>query len=158
MMEGRDMTNRLYRSRKDRLIGGVCGGLGVYFGIDPVIFRLLFVVAAIWGGVGVLTYLIMWIVIPAEERMGAASQEVIQSNVSEIESEARKLAQEARGVFSGTGEAPSKERTMWAAVALILIGVVLLSGNLLNVDLGQLWPLALILVGGFLLYQALQRR
>ncbi len=152
------MTNRLYRSRKDRLIGGVCGGLGVYFGIDPVIFRLLFVVAAIWGGVGVLTYLIMWIVIPAEERMGAASQEVIQSNVSEIESEARKLAQEARGVFSGTSEAPSKERTMWAAVALILIGVVLLSGNLLNVDLGQLWPLALILVGGFLLYQALQRR
>jgi phage shock protein C len=43
------MTNRLYRSRKDRLVGGVCGGLGAYFGIDPVIVRLVFVVLTFPG-------------------------------------------------------------------------------------------------------------
>ena len=55
---------RLYRSRTDKKIGGVCGGLGAYFDIDPVIFRLLWVAIALIGGVGLLAYVICWIVIP----------------------------------------------------------------------------------------------
>jgi phage shock protein C len=57
---------RLYRSRKERMIAGVCGGVGEYFGIDPTLVRLLFVVAALFGGPGLLLYLLMMIVVPEE--------------------------------------------------------------------------------------------
>ncbi len=59
-------VRRLYRSRKDRMVGGVCGGLGAYLGIDPTVIRLLFVLLAFTGGPGLLTYLIMLILIPEE--------------------------------------------------------------------------------------------
>ena len=51
---------KLYRSETDRKIAGVCGGLGEYFNVDPVIFRIIFVVLFLYGGIGLLAYLIMW--------------------------------------------------------------------------------------------------
>ena len=57
---------KLYRSRNDRMLAGVCGGLGKYFEIDTTLIRLVFVVAAILGGHGVLAYLICLILIPLE--------------------------------------------------------------------------------------------
>jgi len=61
-----ETTKRLYRSRTDKMIAGVCGGLGHYFGIDPTIVRLAFVVIALAVGSGILAYLILWLVIPLE--------------------------------------------------------------------------------------------
>lgn len=55
---------RLQRSRKEKVIAGVCGGLAEYFGIDPVIPRLVWVFLALGYGLGILAYLICWIVIP----------------------------------------------------------------------------------------------
>jgi len=63
----------LRRSRTDRKVAGVAGGLGAYLGIDPVILRILFVVLAIFGGSGLLLYLVAWLLIPEE---GAESSEV----------------------------------------------------------------------------------
>ncbi|MCX6266760.1 MAG: PspC domain-containing protein [Bacteroidetes bacterium] len=57
---------RLYRSTKDRILGGVCGGLGNYFTIDPVLVRVLWAVSFFIGGVGFLAYLICWIIVPEE--------------------------------------------------------------------------------------------
>ena len=59
-------TKRLYRSRDDRMIGGVCGGLAKYFNIDPVIVRVIAVVAALMALWGLLAYIILWIVAPEE--------------------------------------------------------------------------------------------
>jgi phage shock protein C len=59
-------VKRLYRARNGRMIGGVCGGLGTYLGIDPTIVRLLFVLFAFAGGPGIVAYLIMLIVVPEE--------------------------------------------------------------------------------------------
>lgn len=56
---------KLYRSETDKYIGGVCSGLADYFGIDVLIFRIIFVVAAIFGGAGLLIYLILWIAVPS---------------------------------------------------------------------------------------------
>ncbi|MEP6598958.1 MAG: PspC domain-containing protein [Actinomycetota bacterium] len=57
----------LRRSRQDRMIGGVCGGLARYTNIDPVLVRLLVVALALFGaGSGIVAYLIAWMVIPAE--------------------------------------------------------------------------------------------
>ncbi len=64
-MENEPKTLR--RSRSDRMLYGVCGGLGEYFGVDPVWFRLLFVLFGLPGGVpGILLYIICMIVIPEE--------------------------------------------------------------------------------------------
>lgn len=57
---------RLTRSRTDKKIAGVCGGLAKYFGIDPIIPRLIALVLLLGFGTGVLAYIICWIVIPME--------------------------------------------------------------------------------------------
>jgi phage shock protein C len=57
-------TKKLYRSTTDKIIGGVCGGLAEYFGMDATLMRLIFVVAALLGGPGILVYIIMLIVVP----------------------------------------------------------------------------------------------
>ncbi len=65
---------RLYRSTDDRKVAGVCGGLGDYFGVDPVLFRLAFVLGTVFGGVGLLAYVIGWLVLP--ERSGGRQPRV----------------------------------------------------------------------------------
>lgn len=59
-------TKRLYRSRDDRMIGGVCGGLADYLNVDPTLIRLLLVLLAFAGGPGIVAYLILWIIVPLE--------------------------------------------------------------------------------------------
>lgn len=58
------MQPRLMRSRTEVVIAGVCGGLGEYFGVDPVIVRLIFVLVALTTGIGVLAYPILWMIMP----------------------------------------------------------------------------------------------
>lgn len=55
---------KLYRSRKDAMVAGVCGGLAEYIGIDSAIVRLIFAVMIMAGGIGVLAYFLAWIIIP----------------------------------------------------------------------------------------------
>ena len=62
-----DMLNkRLYRSRTERQIAGVCGGLGNYLGIDPTVIRLLFILGLVFVGGTLLAYIVLAIVIPEE--------------------------------------------------------------------------------------------
>ncbi len=67
-MPKKQEIKKLYRSRKSRMIAGICGGIGEYFGVDPTIIRLvwaLFTIASIGGGI--ILYLIAWIIIPEEK-------------------------------------------------------------------------------------------
>ena len=57
---------RLTRSRKDKKVAGVCGGVAMYFNIDPTLVRLLWIFLTLVGGAGILLYLIAWIVVPLE--------------------------------------------------------------------------------------------
>jgi phage shock protein C len=61
-----EATRKLYRSRSDRKLAGVCGGLAQFFSLDPTLIRVLFVVLAVLGGSGILIYLAMWIMVPKE--------------------------------------------------------------------------------------------
>ena len=64
------MEKQLRRSRHDRWFGGVCGGLGEFFGLNPAWFRLLFFILGLPGGLpGLLPYAILWIVVPLEDEM-----------------------------------------------------------------------------------------
>ena len=60
------MEKKLYRSRTDYMIGGVCGGLAEYLGIDSTVVRLIMALATFVGGMSLLVYLLMWLIIPEE--------------------------------------------------------------------------------------------
>jgi phage shock protein C len=66
------MNQRLYRSRTDRMIGGVCGGLASFFNIDPTIVRLIFVLLLLTGSAGFWIYVILLVVVP-EEPQGSSN-------------------------------------------------------------------------------------
>lgn len=57
---------KLYRSRDDRMIGGVCGGIAAHFNVDPTLVRLIAVGAIFLAGSAILAYLVAWIVVPEE--------------------------------------------------------------------------------------------
>ena len=68
-----ETVKKLYRSSSDRMIGGVCGGLGQYFAVDPTLIRLLFVAAMLLGGHGLLIYLVLLILVPPEPESSTAA-------------------------------------------------------------------------------------
>lgn len=63
-MEGN--VKKITRSKKDRIIGGVCGGLGEYFRVDSNLVRIVFIILAVWAGSGILIYLALWALLPPE--------------------------------------------------------------------------------------------
>lgn len=88
---------KLYRSKTDQKIAGVCGGLGEYFQMDSVFFRILFLVIVLLGGMGILVYLIMWVIVPMN------SAETIHIPINKrffLSNQDRKIA----GVCGGLGE------------------------------------------------------
>ena len=60
------MIRKFYRSRKDRIIAGVCGGIAEYFGVDPIIVRLIALILVLSAGGGLIAYIIAWIAVPEE--------------------------------------------------------------------------------------------
>jgi phage shock protein C len=127
---------RLYRSRSDRMIAGIAGGVAQYLGVDPVLVRLAFVALVLAGGAGVLAYLIGWVIIP-EEPAGA---EGTPAPVATPRPEAR---------TGGPGA-----RIVVGALLIGIGGLLLLEWAFPSLD-DVFWPLLLIIGGaGLLVYGA----
>ena len=62
-------NKRLYRDPDNRVLGGVCGGLGAYFNVDPVLFRLIFIIIFLVFGTGLIIYLVLWLITPEAQTM-----------------------------------------------------------------------------------------
>jgi len=123
------VTKRLYRSRKDSTIGGVCGGLGEYFGIDPTFIRIVAVLLIFADGVGIWGYLIAWIVMPRRPLEEAAATDEPQEKIE--------YAPWNKYIPGGI---------------LILLGVFFLVREhwwWWNIE--RFWPLMLVVIGIFLL-------
>ena len=158
------MTNakKLYRSHRDKVIGGVAGGLADYFEIDVVIVRLLFVLLVLAGGGGVIGYLILWIVVPMEpyytpyteakpgpqpgpgnnpqaepgtEQPSGSPEQEVPKNDSEMHN-------------------PRKNNTsIVAGIILIVLGMVFLANHLVPwFRLYNFWP-ALLIIGGIFIIE-----
>jgi len=125
----------LRRSRDDRVIAGVCGGLGRYFGIDPVILRIAFVLLLLAGGAGLLLYVIAWIAIP-EERPGDP------------------LAERPEGDLVGHGGGPEL-----VGIALVVLGAFFLVREAFPdvFDSDYIWPILLIVLGFVVLARGVRR-
>ena len=64
---------RLYRSKKERILGGVCAGLGEHLNVDPTVIRLVWAVVTLLSfGTGIIIYILAWIIIPEDDTGGAA--------------------------------------------------------------------------------------
>jgi phage shock protein C len=128
---GGDMPQtRLRRSTEDRMIAGVCGGLGRYFNTDPVWFRLAFVVVTLAGGAGILIYLISWLIIP-------------EAGPGEVP--------------VGRSDVVASQGPMIAGIALVGIGLMLLVNTLVPWFDRVMWPLAVIAAGAGMLYLGSRR-
>ncbi len=149
------MNNRLYRSETNRTIAGVCGGLGDFLRIDPLIIRIFFIIGAILGGLSVLIYFILWVVIPNK----STSDEGKTFNPDELGSRFQLLGIE----FGEVIRQPSQQLITFAGVGLIGWGIYNLLRNfgfpLLDWDFSiYLWPVMLIVAGAFILYRAASRK
>ena len=152
------MEKRLYRSRTDRMIWGVCGGLAKYFNIDPVLVRVIFVVLGLASGVGIIAYIVLAIVVPLEGSQSATPQEVVKENVAEMKESATEFGKEVQATFGGVRTSESKpevkERvnraTIFFGILLIVLGALFLL-NTFNIfwwfKWSYLWPLILIAIG-----------
>jgi phage shock protein PspC (stress-responsive transcriptional regulator) len=120
---------KLYRSAQDSKIAGVCSGLGAYFDIDPVFFRLVFLLSILFGGLGALAYLVMWIMVPAQE---GPRREGRRLRLSATE---RKIG----GVCGGLGEFLELDPVLFR-VAFVVLAFVGGLGILLYVVLWMVVP------------------
>ena len=161
---------RLYRSRAERMISGVSGGIAEYFNVDPVLVRLAWVVLTVLsGGILSLAYVLLWIIIPLEGSGATAPRQVVRENIDELTGEARAFAGEVREAIGATGQ-PSEpapvsgpdaigrkgDRHLWAGGVLIALGVIFLLDQLNLVwwfSWRTFWPVLLIAIGALLLWQ-----
>jgi phage shock protein C len=151
------MQTKLYRSRKDRMLGGVCGGLGQYLGIDSLFVRLFFVLLALGPGIGVMLYLVLWILIPSEDREGSweptYGEPVGEGGATTTGSD--EIGRRARNIGTDIREAVNRPNPQAAVIiggSLVFLGVIYFLQNLeipwlswMNFD--SLWPFLLILGG-----------
>lgn len=136
---------RLYRSKSNSVIGGVAGGIAEYFQIDPTVVRLVWIVAVFMGGMGILAYLIAWLVIPVNPAEDYDDDWHWSDRVR------RSLGSDGntRGM---SGDGP---RTF--GLILVAIGLFLLARNFLpHFVLGRYWPVIIIGLGLWLVLSALR--
>ncbi len=90
---------RITRSRGDRIIAGVAGGLAEYLGVDPVLVRLGFLVLTIFNGFGAMLYLILWLLLPNQDSLASDPRSQVQENINEMQHAAEQLVERVRNSF-----------------------------------------------------------
>ncbi len=157
---------KLYRSFHGRVIGGVAGGLADFFGMDPTIVRLIFVLLAVFGGGGVLLYIILWIVLPEKNAFNSynanngafAPPPVSGDSDSGIGETFEGFGSREQGSVSepNIGSKRKFEGSLIGGLVLILIGVFFLAEKFIpNISFGDFWPLLLVVVGLVLIFNSL---
>ena len=139
-------THKLTRDLSDRMVAGVCSGLAEYLAIDVTLVRLFFVLLALGDGIGVLLYIILWVIMPAEyESRSAESDRNRAANVTE------EMVRTGEGM-SRTIFHPDSRTKLLIGLVLVILGVFYLLENL-NIpglawlDIDILWPVLLIIGG-----------
>lgn len=143
--EGR---NRLERSRSDRVLGGVCGGVARYLRLEATLVRVFFVLLALSDGIGVFLYLLLWIVLPA----GGGEEPTLGAHVGRGLNEMGRHAGEFAADVQQVASQPKGPALRWIGITFVLLGVFFLLRNLDLVwfrwlEFGFLWPILLIAAG-----------
>ena len=146
-------THRLHKSRDDRFLFGVAGGIAEYFDVDPVLVRVGWVLLTVaTGGIGLLVYIVLAIVTP-ESRHQVSRTETISDDSSE---------QSESAVDVDTDKRPSRRHTARnvLAVGLIVVGMIILLNNLGvfgSIRWDIVWPVAIVVLGLTILVPSIKR-
>ncbi len=145
------MEKKLFRSRRARVFGGVAGGLGTYFGLDPILVRVIFVIVTLMHGLGLLAYIILWIVIPEEpfEVAYPLNNETSPGSEGKI------------NVNNGFAAVETKRSSgsIVVGVILICIGLIFFADRIIpSFCFTDFFPLIIIAIGGFLVWNSLKNR
>lgn len=134
---------KLYRSKKDRIIAGVCGGIAEYFDIDPVLVRILAVLTIFANGIGIIAYIIAWIIIPQDP------EQVSEKKKDGLRKKAEGIAQNIGGQIRKDLDENNRRRSRTiGGLVLLGLGVLFLINNFLpHFNFAKLWPLILIIAG-----------
>lgn len=156
------MAKRLYRSRKDSVIAGVCGGIADYFDIDLTLVRIVAVISILINGIGLIAYIIGWIFIPQnpeslkEEKTGEKKGKV-ETIKEKAENVARELGKEIRGDADKAGY--RKSSRLVGGLILICLGLLFLVSNFFPwFGFAKLWPVILVVLGVVILAGGFQKR
>lgn len=138
---------KLYRSRTDRIVSGVCGGLAAYFGIDPTLVRVAFILLCLADGIGILVYIVLVIIVPTEpgDPVDIDREKKVKEFAQGIGDQAKRIAED----FSQHPERRIEGKNL-AALIVILVGVLWLMSLVMPFGWFQwnyVWPLALIIIG-----------
>ena len=143
----KETFKKIYRSETNRILAGVAGGLGEYFAIDPTLIRLIFALLMIFGGGGILVYIILWILIPSENNSEKNSEETIKDNTEEFKNRAKSFDNEFKGM------SVENHPKNWFGFVVIILGILFLFDNLGFLQFHLFWPILLIAFGFFLLFK-----
>jgi phage shock protein C len=146
------MNGKLTRSRTDKFLGGVCGGLGQYLGVDSSIVRIIFLLLMFGSGLGLPVYILLWIILPAEG--------TVQAPISGPEFERR--LQGMGDDIRESARAPHPRAGLWFGAALIVVGGVLFVERLgipwlawIHTDI--VWPVLVICIGVAFLMRGMRK-
>jgi len=144
------MKKKLYRSTKDKMLGGVAGGIADYFDIDSTLIRVLFILVVFFGGSGIIAYIILWIVVP--------EQPYAIPDFNSFSSERNENLNKTSDTFNQPQEQSRDNRSLWGGLILVTMGVLFLLDNYIpRFNFSDYWPLILIGVGVGLLINAKKR-
>jgi len=156
-------TKRLYRSRRDGMIAGVCAGFAEYFDVDPSLVRLVFILIVFLGGAGLLLYLAAWLIVPENKEQTASStyeknQKLKDDVVDELRRVGTTVAEKLEDSMEDFEDRPERRSLVFLGFSLILIGAAFLFRSFIPwIELQDLWPVLLILLGVLLLVGAARR-
>jgi len=147
---------QLLRSASNRWIAGVCGGLGEYFEIDPLILRLIFILLVVFGGSGILIYIILWIAVPEDSETSLEDNKTFEER---IKTGANKMAQEIKEQVKDDEKWQGNKGKLTGGLILLGLGLFFLIQNFFPFwDIVRLWPIILIIIGLSILIGSTDRR
>ena len=141
-----DTTKRLFRSEKDSMIAGICGGLSEYFNVDSSLVRLIFILISFTGGSGLLIYIVLWVIIPRNSSFEQKPESKIKESAKEINADEIEVKSNANKRDGG--------KNIFGLI-LLTIGLIALWNQLMPVKITGEWvlPGLMIVSGVFLIFK-----
>ncbi len=154
------MNKRLYRSSKNTVIGGVCGGIAEYLNTDPTLIRLIWVISALYIGVGVMAYIICLIVIPErktdsfthrKENEHTGEEIIVSAKMENSDLKEEEYCQESP-------DSNQNSRFLAGTLLICLGGLMLAKKWFYWIDFSKYWPVLLIIAGLMIIVRATGRK
>lgn len=150
------IEKRLVRTSKNKMLGGVAAGIGNYFDLDPNIIRFLFIILTVFGGSGVLMYLLLWLLLPSDTSETSGGRDTMRENIGQMKETVQGFAEDIKKEVTPekteTEQKPKSQGYLGVILVVLGIGFLLINLGLLDMYIiRRFWPVLLVFLGVSLL-------